>query len=423
MMRKMLIERLEKIGEEVENIPFNWLEGNEGSEHGIIASGVTYGVVKEALKILELEESVYLLKLGTPYPLPKGMVERLLSNTKQVLVVEEVEPFVEMQVATIANKSGIPTPVKGKEFVPKYGEIQIEDMVNALCGFMDIPVPAELKRIEEMKIEAGALVPPRPPVLCAGCGHRTVFYAMNIVDRKTKSKSIKPSDIGCYTLGFQHPLNAVDTHFCMGGSIGASCGFSKCTEDPVMCTIGDSTFFHAGIPPLINAVFNNANIAVLILDNGTTAMTGHQPHPGVGMTATGESTKEISIEDVVKAVGVEYIRVVDTFDLPGLVEAIKGAVEFEGPGVVIAKGPCAIVESREKRMTGEETVPYVIDEELCTDCGVCVNKFGCPAIFLEDEKVRIDGLLCVGCGVCADVLVCPKGAIVKANGSSETGEN
>lgn len=411
VMRKELVKRLENISKEVEKIPFNFLEGNQKSKYGIVACGVTYGAVKEALKFLGFEKKIYLLKLGTPYPIPEKMVKKLLSKTKHVLVVEEVDPFVELQVATIANKSGISSVVKGKEFVPKAGEIQIEDAITAICKFVGKPVPKNLSRINKLKKEAGALLIPRPPVLCAGCGHRAAFYAINMVERRIKKKSIKPSDIGCYTLGFQYPLNAVDTHFCMGASIGVSHGFAKSVDDPVICTIGDSTFFHAGIPPLINAVFNKSNINVVILDNSTTAMTGHQPHPGVGVTATKESTKKIDIEDIVKAIGVGYLRVIDTFDLPKLVDALEGAVRFNGVSVVIAKGPCAIIDTREKRMKGEEILPYFIDDELCVDCNVCVNKFGCPAICLDDEKIMIDESLCVGCAVCADILVCPKEAI------------
>jgi indolepyruvate ferredoxin oxidoreductase alpha subunit len=421
-MRKALLERLDSIGEDVEEIPFNRFEGVDGVEHGIIACGVTYGTVKESLRILGREHDVLLLKLGTPYPLPKKMVKKLLASTKEVLVVEEVEPFVETMVASIANKSGIHTKVLGKEHLPRHGEIMVEDMIRGLCSFMNVPVPKDFSRLEILKKEASALTLPRPPVLCPGCGHRTVFYAINLVERKLKRKSVKPSDIGCYTLGYQHPLNAVDAHLCMGGSIGSSSGFAKSVDDPVISTIGDSTFFHAGIPPLINAVFNNANITVVILDNGTTAMTGHQPHPGVGVTGVGEETKDISIEEVVRAIGIPFMRVKDTFDLPGLVEAIKEAVEFEGPSVVIAKGPCAILDLRARRRQKEKIIPYIIDYDLCTGCNVCVNKFGCPAIYLEEDKVVIDNILCVGCGVCSDKLVCPKGAIRSSDESEKSGE-
>jgi indolepyruvate ferredoxin oxidoreductase alpha subunit len=328
-----------------------------------------------------------------------------------------LEPFVEMQVRAIANKSGIPISITGKKLLPLAGELSIFKVMEAVCRFMEIPVPIDNKKIKELQDTVTPLTPSRPPVLCPGCGHRSVFYAIKLAERRFKrtdkeSKGfIKPSDIGCYTLGFQSPLEGVDANFCMGASIGVSSGFSKIVEEPVVCTIGDSTFFHAGIPPLLNAVFNKANITVIILDNRTTAMTGFQPHPGVGVTAMGESSKAVSIEPLVKACNVEFVRNVNAYNIDELENAISEGVKHDGPAVIIAQGLCRMLELREMRSKGEIPSSVTIDYEICKDCRICIDRFGCPAMFIGDEKVAIDPNLCTGCGVCTQKLVCAKGAI------------
>ncbi|UCE73002.1 MAG: indolepyruvate ferredoxin oxidoreductase subunit alpha [Methanomassiliicoccales archaeon] len=416
-MRKELILRMKNIAEAQNTLSFNRIEGNEDAEYGIIASGISYGYVKEALDLLGVSQNVKLLKIGTPYPLPDALVEKVLTGSKKVLVVEELEPFVEMQVRALANKQGILISITGKELIPLDGELSVHMVKKAVSKFMELPTPKEPNEFEKFENTASQIIPPRPPVLCPGCGHRSVFYAIKLAERKYKrgdkeSKGfIKPSDIGCYTLGFQSPLEAVDVNFCMGASIGISSGFSKVIHDPVVCTIGDSTFFHAGIPPLLNAVFNRSDITVIILDNRTTAMTGFQPHPGVGITASGEETKMISIEEIVKACGVELVKSVDAYDLEELVSEIDEAVKHKGPAVIITHRLCRMLELRELR--GKETISHMsIDYELCKDCRICVDRFGCPAMYIIDEKVAIDPNLCNGCGVCTQKQVCPKGAII-----------
>jgi indolepyruvate ferredoxin oxidoreductase alpha subunit len=320
-------------------------------------------------------------------------------------------------VRALANKQGISIPVTGKELIPLDGELSVFLVKNAVSEFMDLPMPVESTELGEIEKTASRITPPRPPVLCPGCGHRSVFYAIKLAERKYKRGDkelkgfIKPSDIGCYTLGFQSPLEAVDVNFCMGASIGISSGLSKVIDDPVVCTIGDSTFFHAGIPPLLNAVFNRSDITVIILDNRTTAMTGFQPHPGVGTTASGEETKAISIEEMVKACGVEFIKSLDAYDLEALVREIDEAVKHKGPAVIITHRLCRMLELRELR--GKEAISHMtIDYDLCKDCRICVDRFGCPAMYITDEKVAIDPNLCNGCGVCTQKQVCPKGAIM-----------
>jgi indolepyruvate ferredoxin oxidoreductase alpha subunit len=416
-MRRELIKRMERIADSVNTLPYNRIEGNEKARFGIVASGISYGYVKEVLEILGISNQVSLLKIGTPYPLPGKLVKKLLTDSEKVLIVEELEPFVEMQVRAMANKMACQIPITGKELIPLDGELSIIKVMEAVCNLMDIPMPVDISKIMTLQDTALQLTPPRPPVLCPGCGHRSVFYAIRMVERRFKRTQedgqgfLRPSDIGCYTLGFQSPLSAVDTNFCMGASIGVSSGFSKVVDDPVICTIGDSTFFHAGVPPLLNAVFNKANITVVILDNRTTAMTGFQPHPGVGETAMGESTKMISIEPLVRACGVDFVRSVDTYDVNGLASAIDEGVKHKGPAVIIAYGLCRMLKLKEER--GKEAPSRVIiDYELCKDCRICVDRFGCPAMFIEDEKVTIDPNLCNACGVCMQKEVCAKGAII-----------
>ncbi|MDD1678454.1 MAG: thiamine pyrophosphate-dependent enzyme, partial [Methanomicrobiales archaeon] len=243
-------------------------------------------------------------------------------------------------------------------------------------------------------------VPPRPPIMCAGCMHRSTFYAMKKVFRD----GIYPSDIGCYTLGLQ--MGAVDTCICMGASITVGSGFYH-AGDPrdIVCTIGDSTFLHTGIPGLLNAVYNGASIVVVILDNRTTAMTGHQPHPGTGVTATGGESPPVSLEAICRACGVQQVEIVDPYDLPTLLDTFQRTKARSGVRVVIARQPCVITAKK----AGIRRRPYRVNKDLCSGCGICV-RFGCPAIEMADEISSINEL-CSGCGVCAQL--CPQAAIVQ----------
>jgi indolepyruvate ferredoxin oxidoreductase alpha subunit len=423
-MRKELIERMKKIRKTVNDVPYNRFEGSSEGKTGIIVSGISYSYVKEALNILNQNDKVRILKIGTTFPIPGKMVQEMIENVERVLIVEEGEPFVEAQVRCIASKEEFSTKILGKDIVPLAGELSTLKVLEILNEFMGTDVPLDVPSMDEKDKMIQELVPPRPPILCPGCGHRVGFYAINLVEKKlAKEKKgltiIKPSDIGCYTLGYMPPLNAVDTNFCMGSSIGLSDGFSKAQDQPVICTIGDSTFFHAGIPPLLNAVFNHDNITVLLLDNSTTAMTGFQPHPGVGETAMGLESKKIIIEEVVKSCGVEFIKVVDAYDLKSLIEALEGGVRHKGPSVVIARRPCRLIHLREVRESGEEIPLAVINYDSCKNCTLCMTKFGCPAMYLDGEEVHIDTNICNGCGVCVSELVCKTNAIeIKDRGES-----
>ncbi len=419
-MRKNMITRMDKVTKEMDDLEFNWLEGDPDALEGVITTGITYGYTKEALEILDLKDSVRILKLGLSYPLPYKLIEELLTDCERVLVVEEVEPIVERFVTSFAQQRGFTLPIHGKKYLPRDGEYSIDIMLAGLAKFLGSKDPVDRKRIENVTAQVQALVPPRLPILCPGCMHRGIFYAMKKVEKKLiKDKDQKkklhqivmPSDIGCYTLGYQPPLHAVDTHLCMGASIGVSNGFAHAIPDPIICTIGDSTFFHAGIPPLINAVFNTSNITIMILDNRTTAMTGYQPHPGTGVQACGETTKCVQIEEIVKACGVEFIEVVDPYNITNSIKIIESALKFPKPAVIIARRSCRMLELRDRLKRGEPLPNAEIDRELCTKCKVCLTQFGCPAIYLDNGEIEIDTSLCNGCGMCTDISVCKFKAI------------
>ncbi|KKG72234.1 indolepyruvate ferredoxin oxidoreductase subunit alpha [Methanosarcina mazei] len=373
--------------DELAESPWNSLEIKPGAKMGVIGSGIASVYAKEALQELGLEASF--LKIGT-YPVPRKLILELLSTVDTVLIFEELEPVVEEQVRILAQEAGLEVSVLGKEggFVSREGELDISAFLEALKKAFDLDIEPESGSIP---LELA----PRPPALCAGCSHRATFYSMKKVFGKD---AIYPSDIGCYTLGIQS--GTVETTLCMGSSISIASGLYHAGEKrPICCSIGDSTFFHTGMNSLLNAVFNKANITVTILDNRITAMTGHQPNPGVGYTVTGESTVEVSLAELCRAMGAGSVTVVDPYNLEETQEAFKAAKDFEGTAVVIAKQPCVISGKR----AGIRRVLYTVDPEKCEGCKQCV-KFGCPAIeFDEEKKCAVITALCSGCGVCAQI--------------------
>jgi indolepyruvate ferredoxin oxidoreductase alpha subunit len=429
-MRNELIDRMAKIQDAVCDIPENSVLGPDTAEWGFVLSGATFGPALGVLEMLDeyaqVLNRVKIFKLATPYPLPEKNLIKFIDKVDNVLVIEELEPFVEQQLAALANRHDLNKRIHGKDAVRLTGELNTMVLTKIIANVLNIQDPFESAKAIALHREITQKLPPRAPILCAGCGHRSVFYAMNVAERKLlKDKRggehgfVRPSDIGCYTLGFQSPLNAVDTHLCMGASVGVSTGFAHFIDNALVATIGDSTFFHAGMPPLLNSVFNRANITVIVLDNQTTAMTGHQPHPGVGQTACGDETTCVSIAGVAKALGVEFVNEVDTSDLPGLIDSIMAAVQHNGPAVIVAKGPCIVKHVRKLQRDGQKITRYYVDEEQCTECGKCLRLFGCPAMYRTFEegdnskkwKVRIDAQLCNGCGICAEESVCKFNAI------------
>ena len=410
---KWLHDRLQHAQVLVEKLEFNRLEMN-GDELGIITSGVCYVYVKEALRDLHLENRVSVLKIGT-YPLPRASVKKLLDSVKTVLVVEEVEPIIEQYVKTVAFDERNQVEIRGRLTgdVQRQWDLNVDLVRGSLVQVMKIgheQVPTERELLVKKAVEAA---PPRILALCAGCPHAATYYALKrAVYKLAKGPAIYSGDIGCYTLGANIPIDMQDTNYCMGASIGVGCGFSQAgVKEPVVATIGDSTFFHAGIPALINAVYNQARLTVVVFDNRATAMTGFQPHPGTGITAPGNKTKEIRIEDVAKACGVEFVELVDPHRLDDAIAVMHRALKYEGLSVVISRGQCVREVLREARRGGVATQLYDVDVGRCNGCRVCITMFGCPALTWKEESkvVEIDHILCAGCGVCAQV--CPLKAI------------
>ena len=415
--RVLMLERFEKIKKAVNTLPFNELILAEGAKLGVIACGLSYSYAREAIKWIGIDEKVSTLKIGTPHPLPGELVRKLLESVDEILVVEELEPFVENHVKAIAGEDGIAVKIHGKDLLSLTGELSTGQVAEALVKLTGSKTSIDFARMSEIAKENAPLLPQRPPNLCAGCPHRASMHAINVASRRVARdygkdvEAIYPSDIGCYNLGVNPPLKGADTTICMGGSFGIANGLAHVIDAPVVAHLGDSTFFHSGIPPLINAVYNRANITMVVLDNRTTAMTGFQPHPGTGYTASGDKTIALKIEDIVRACGVEFVEIIDPIDLSNAVKTLEEAIRFNGPSVVISRRPCAMEEQREKRRRNEKVIPCVIDQNKCDACGACIKLLGCPAIIKENDKVLIDSSTCTGCGLCAQV--CPHKAIIQ----------
>lgn len=411
--RVLMLERFARIKEAVNNFSYNQLEMVGGAKIGIIACGISYSYALEAISWLGIEDKVSLLKIGTPYPLPGRLVKQFLSSVPEVLVIEELEPFVENHVKIIAQEHGINVRIHGKDLLPIRLELSTRKAMEAITKITGDRLPLDFAKIDKLAEEVTPLLPFRPPTLCAGCPHRATFYALNVAARKIKKdlgERIYTGDIGCYSLGTYPPLGSDDTAVCMGSGFGVANGMAHVVKNPVIGHLGDSTFFHSGIPPMINAVFNNAKITMVVLDNSATAMTGFQPHPGTGLTAMGEESLKLKPEDIARACGVKFVEVVDPFDVKKTMEVMEKAIRFDGPSVVVTRRICNILQQREKRRRGEKIIPYQVDPEKCSDCQLCIKSLGCPAIIIEDGKVVIDVSQCVGCGVCAQI--CPQEAII-----------
>ena len=362
----------------------------------VVVSGVAAAYTTEIMRSLGLWDTLPLYPVRQPYPLHSAFIEELEARHEAVLVIEETTGLIEMQMADRRRVQG-----KGSGAVPRVGELTPEIVERVLCDFAG----------QSCTVEVPPSVPGRRPTLCAGCPHRASFFAI----KKAAPRAIYTSDIGCYTLGLN--LGAVDTVLCMGAAVSQAAGFYQAFKHEakpreVVATIGDSTFFHAGLPALVDAVSQGVRVVLVILDNHTTAMTGNQPTPDSGWGAGGESLRKVDIVKLVEGCGVDFVRVADPYRTDALITILKEALahsrEAGGPAVVITRRPCLI----DKRATLEKTsaAPPVVTEE-CDGCGYCVQHFECPAIVMaEDEShVTIDPVLCTGCGVCR--YVCPKKAL------------
>jgi indolepyruvate ferredoxin oxidoreductase alpha subunit len=382
-----LLKMLEKAENISEKSPFNKII-NVGTpkDWGIVTSGVSYNYVKEVVEDLKL--NVRILKLGMTHPIPRKMCERFIKTCKNLIVVEELEPILENQFKAIAFdlRSNVKIYGKSKGHFSRFYEFNIDIVMEAFSKIFK--VKNSITKPPESKIK----LPRRPPALCPGCPHRATYFAA----KKAQPKGVVyPTDIGCYTLGRSKPLEVADLLLCMGSNAGTACGLAVSIDQKVISFMGDSTFFHSGIPPIINAVHHNHDVVITILDNRTTAMTGHQPHPGTDFDGMGRHAKRILVEDVVKGCGVEHIEITDPNNFDDTIEAFKRALNFKGPAVVISKSPCIILENRDKKKIGKAVYVYEIDQEKCKKCKICIGRFGCPSFYYgEDDSIFLDDQQC-----------------------------
>ncbi len=392
MNHAMIEKRNTEIGNDFSSYRFNTVTGS--SEKAVVATGVSYAYAAEFLKE---HPDVRLIKVGTPYPLPESFLLKALDGVSEVLCFEELSPYIEESLLKLAGKHHLDINVRGKLTgdVPPSGENDADSarqIISRFLGFVQ----------DEKSVDySDAPQPPaRPPVLCAGCPHRASFYA---VKRAMKGKKAYfCGDIGCYTLGNAMPLDMVDTCLCMGAGITMAQGFNHMDSDATAISFtGDSTFFASGMTGVVNAVYNAADMIVCVLDNSTTAMTGHQPHPGTGRNMMAAPVEKVSIEKILLAAGVKKVITVDPLDLDAAVEAVKECAKLKGVKAIIFKSPCIAIEKSNKKMR--------VDSQKCVGCLRCIKEIGCPALSVTDGKAVIDENLCTGCGLCSKL--CAVGAI------------
>ena len=400
-LHKELLGKIEKAREISETRPFNEIVGN--GKWGIVANGACFNYVKDAVLDLGIGDQVSMLKLAFSYPMPEKLFLDFFQKVDKVLVVEELEPINEKELRALAQENGVAIEIQGKGTgaFSKLYEYDPGMVRKAIAEFMGIAYTAP----ETVDLSGIPNLPARPPNLCAGCPHRATYYAVKQIYGK---EAIYPTDIGCYTLGLLPPISMADFVICMGSSVSSGCGFSEATNQKVVSFIGDSTFFHSGMTGLANAVHNNHKFTLVILDNGTTAMTGHQIHPGVDTSVMGIPRTRISIEAVVRALGVKDVHLVKPFKLKKTMEAVKAAMDYDGLSVIISQELCPLFA----KATGQfkKSKAFTINQNKCKNHRDCLNLLACPAMYLNGEQVEIDKNLCIGCSVCAQV--CPENAIV-----------
>lgn len=391
MNHAMIEERNPKIGEDFSSYHGNTMQGS--SKKAVFASGVSYAYAKECLQ--EYPE-VRFCKIGTPYPFPESFVLKCLEGVEEVLCVEELSPYIESAVLKLIGKHQLPIKVYGRltGHVPSSGENSADSLRKILGDFLQLPMEKE-----QMDLSDSPSLPVRPPVLCAGCPHRASFYAVK--KAMAGRKSYFCGDIGCYTLGNAMPLDMVDTCLCMGAGITMAQGFHWVdSEATCFAFVGDSTFFASGMTGVVNALYNGADMILCVLDNSTTAMTGHQPHPGTGKNMMGDIVDKVSITKILEGMGVQKVITVDPLNLEEAVGAVKECAALPGVKAIIFKSPCVAITKPQGK---------AVISDACIGCKKCIREIGCPAIVVKDGKVTIEESLCTGCGLCSQI--CPVHAI------------
>lgn len=395
-------ERNVKLAEAFSVYPKNKIyladEKNAALKKGIAASGISFTY---ALETLEEMGMTRLFKVATPHPFPEKLALEFLDGLDEVLCIEELDPVLERELTYLCGKYHLPVKIYGKltAHVANAGENTRDSVHKNITEFLAESKQADA--VEQIDLPAPAL-PTRPPVLCAGCPHRASFYAVKAAMKGRKT--IFCGDIGCYTLGNAMPLDMVDTCLCMGAGLGIAQGVGHMEPDTTcFAFVGDSTFFASAITGVVNAVYNQAEMTLVVLDNSTTAMTGHQPHPGTGKTMMGDVVQKINIEAVLCGIGLKTVETVDPLDYKAAVDCVKRVADEPGVKAIIFKSPCIAVSKPEHSMC--------VASEKCINCKKCICELGCPALVIQDGKVSIEASLCTGCTLCAQL--CPTGAIQK----------
>ena len=397
------IHKIEKLTDESElncEVKFS-----DDKKYGLISSSSAYNYAHDVVKFNNLD--INILKLGFSYPFPHNKVKEFLTGVDEVFIVEEVDPIIEKEVLACIGREKLDIVVHGKldETFPIYHEFNSDIVADGLNKVLNFKENCEINyssSLEKLQVD----IPSRAPVLCAGCPHRAMYYGINLAIEELGLKPsdvIFASDIGCYTLGINPPYNAADYLLSMGSSVGDGCGFSVSTDQKVASFIGDSTFFHSGVSPLINAVHNKHNFVLTVLDNRITAMTGGQPNPGIPVDGMGDEAPEVSIRKLALACGCDYVRVINPFNLDQVIKTYKEAFERNDTAVIISKAPCTLI----KGLTKKPPVDFI--EKNCNNCDKCVSQLACPAISKINGKITIDKSQCDGCNVC--IQVCKYGAL------------
>lgn len=398
---RMIESRNIEIGKDFSDYQYN-MKTDGTSRKAVFASGVSYAYAKE---FLSGHPDIKLIKISTPHPFPEDFVLDALKDVDELICIEELSPYIENQLYRLIGIHHLDITVYGKRtgHVPVAGENSADNVANILSNYL------EFDRVTDtIDISDAPQLPARPPVLCAGCPHRASFYAVKKAMKGKKSYFC--GDIGCYTLGNAMPLDMVDTCLCMGAGITMAQGFHWVDKDAkTFAFVGDSTFFASGMTGVVNALYNDADMTLCVLDNSTTAMTGHQPHPGTGKNMMGDIVDKIDIVKVLEGMGVNKIITVDPLDLDDAVAAVTECSEKKGVKAIIFKSPCvAITKPSGKACIGTN----------CINCKKCINEIGCPALIIKDNRVAIDESLCTGCGLCSHI--CPVSAINAHSASDDT---
>ena len=381
-----------EIGDDFSSYTFNTVAGS--SSKAVVTSGVSHAYVKECLKD---REDVKIIRIATAFPFPERFVLSALEGVDEVLCVEELSPYIEEQILKTAGRHHLDIAVHGKldGTVPHNGENSVELSAKILENYL-----GKSAQTQQIDLSDSPALPVRPPVLCAGCPHRASFYAVK--QAMKGRKAFFCGDIGCYTLGNAMPLDMVDTCLCMGAGITMAQGMNHTNKDAVCFAFtGDSTFFASGMTGVVNAVYNEADMILCVLDNSTTAMTGHQPHPGTGRNLMGNIVEKVDIAKVLEGMGVKKIMTVNPLDLEESISAVRECADEKGVKAIIFKSPCIAIT----KPTGR----CAVDAEKCINCKKCIREIGCPALVTADGKVTADTNLCTGCGLCTQI--CPVKAI------------